>query len=216
MEEQFYLAFPLLVILSCSTKRLSLSLFAIIIVGLIARYLVLAGTPILAFYNSFCCFDVLALGVLCAVHGERLRLNRGIAITVTAVAGCCLIAVLMMGAQQTLAPAVAAIAASTVLAAQTGRVFSGQMWLPIAWIGRLSYGIYLLHPFVLYALSPVLRGLPFLVGYCVFAVAAILAAALSQVALERPAANWIHRQFMPPPIPLRQFDAHGGTPVVKG
>ncbi len=56
--------------------------------------------------------------------------------------------------------------------------------------------MYLLHPFVLYAASPALRGLPFVAGYLAFTLACFTVAALSHALIEDPAGRWIRRQFL--------------------
>lgn len=204
VEEQFYLGLPLLILMTRSTRRLTIALLGFVGLGIAVQNAISANfsQPMLAIYNSLCCFDLLALGVLCAMYGKKFQPSRHAMIGIVIIATAWITAAVVIGIRPPLVPSVAFAAALFVLCAQTGAIFRSRIWVPIAWIGRLSYGLYLLNPVVLYTLAPLLGGAPFAIGYGVFAGVCIAFALLSYRCFEQPIAGWIGRQFIARPAAL--------------
>jgi peptidoglycan/LPS O-acetylase OafA/YrhL len=71
------------------------------------------------------------------------------------------------------------------------RTHAPPLLLPIAFVGELSYGLYLLHPLVLYATGVTLRAFGNIPGYIAFLTVAIAIAALSYRYYEKPSERFV-------------------------
>lgn len=215
IEEQFYLVFPWLGRLAASPRRFAALLVALVVMGLYGRlaFLALVSNQFLViFTNSFAALDALALGVLVAWAGPRvqwagrLRTCRWL---------CALGATLALGAYLGLplsspgccvaAPAIVAWGVALLLWTGPSLYGTGPRWLArLGGAGRLSYGVYLLHPAVLYALWPWLHGWPVWPAYAVFAGCTFWVARASHRWIEAPAQRALRRLA---PVSARQLAA---------
>jgi peptidoglycan/LPS O-acetylase OafA/YrhL len=198
VEEQFYLFFPLLLLRLKSAEALYRTLLALVGAAIVFRLGaeiamssrwedMITATP--------ACLDALAAGVLTAMLAPRVRWQRDLAAFVALLSGMFLVAA-YTSEEWVMKPALLAAAlAPLILAAQTGNVFCSAAWRPLARIGRVSYGMYLLHPLALYALSPWLRDAPFVAGYALLVAMSFGVAQISYFAIERPANRWIRAAF---------------------
>lgn len=211
IEEQFYLAYPLVLRGLGTRRRLSAFLGLVVVLGPLTRAWAGASRPqsfLLAYTNSFAAFEQIALGaLLCLVvdrHGPSTA--RGVAGALEAAAG-------VLGAF-----GIAAVYRFSSLESATDRVwgpsaialalclllFVGirRSWLesPLARrltdLGQWSYGGYLLHATVLFALWPLVGRLGPWSGFLVFAAATLAASAVVHRVFEVPSnaavRRWLH------------------------
>jgi peptidoglycan/LPS O-acetylase OafA/YrhL len=210
VEEQFYLFWPIVILLTPSRWLFRVLIAAMVagplfrfgMAGLhleyLARLLLLPGS-----------LELLAGGaVLAYVHAYPSRFrNAQRWIDVVGVAGAALFALYCLagvldrqpaGVESLLLPTMFA-AAFVALIDRTSRGFGGRLgaaleWGPLSYLGRVSYGLYILHPFVGYGIdrlfesagwspaSPLLRFFTMMV--CTTALANV-----SWVVVERPINN---------------------------
>lgn len=71
--------------------------------------------------------------------------------------------------------------------------FNSRFWIPLAFLGTLSYGGYLLHPAMLYFLWPLLTGMNEFLAFFVFAIATFAVAYPSYRFFEIPVNLWVRR-----------------------
>jgi peptidoglycan/LPS O-acetylase OafA/YrhL len=193
VEEQFYLGFPLLLLWTKTTRRLVLVLSGVIVLGIGVRVLcdILRAGLLVKLFNSFSCFDTLALGMLCALLGDRLPHGRRVCLAAIAV-GTTLIAVALD--RGGVAPLIVG-ALLFIHGARYADLFAP--WAaPLARLGKLSYGLYLLHATALYLASPVVAGMNVLVGYVVVVTLTYGLAELVWHLYEAPANAWIRTRLL--------------------
>lgn len=205
VEEQFYALFPVLLRWSKLETRLLPVLLILFLLAPPVRALVYrfissdwfsVMTPLPA------CVDLLAAGVFAAVVAPRIRWSRSQAFYATAVASAFMPVSIWLLPVGVLHPTVIAIGMVPLLwGAHCGAIFWQPPWMLLARIGELSYGMYLLHPVVLYALSPWLRGMGYFLGYIVFIAATAAVAQASYTLFERPANRWIRTRGIRPTLP---------------
>ena len=207
VEEQFYVLFPLLVIWTHSSARLMRALAAAVAIAIIGRGMVgLSGIDgAYALISSFACIDALAIGVLSALLSNQYRFGARQSLMIAST-GAAIAVSAYFSTDLVITPTILAIGAGSIIfGVQRPHAFSAKFWLPFARIGELSYGIYLLHPLVLYVIAPLLRGSNFVGGYLLFVIATAALAELSYRYLERPANRWIRGMGnRPGPLPAPQ------------
>lgn len=151
VEEQFYVLWPLLVILvvaSAVKKKLNLTMGLLAVgsvaSGLFSIYLLLRD-PSFAFYNTFGRIWEFGLGGLLALAQRKWQI--AIPRLLYPLSWLVLIAVMFVPhTQLSILPitALALLAGVVAIAAGEGRL-SGRPYAPLHWVGDYSYGIYLWH-----------------------------------------------------------------------
>jgi peptidoglycan/LPS O-acetylase OafA/YrhL len=192
VEEQFYLAFPLLFLWTKNQRRLIRALCGVVVLGIAARVIcdILHAGLSVRLFNSFVCFDTLALGVLCALLGDRLPHGRRLCLAAQA-AGAALIALALY--RGGVAPLIVG-ALLFVHGARYADVLA--RWAALARIGQLSYGLYLLHATVLYLASPYITGMNVLTGYLVVVALTYGLAEVVWRLYEAPMNAWIRTRLL--------------------
>jgi peptidoglycan/LPS O-acetylase OafA/YrhL len=193
VEEQFYLVVPLLFLWAKTTRRLALALWSIVLIGIAARVLcdILQAGLLVKLFNSFSCFDTLALGVLCALLGDRLPHGRRLCFAAIAAGGALIAVALYRGG-------VAPLIVGALLFLHGARytdVF-GRWAAPLARLGQLSYGLYLLHAAALYLASPLVAGMNVVAGYLIVVALTYGLAEIAWCAYEAPANGWIRARLL--------------------
>jgi peptidoglycan/LPS O-acetylase OafA/YrhL len=188
VEEQFYLAFPLLILWARAKRRLTLALLAVVALGAATRVATDAAHAglLVKLMNSFSCFDAIALGVLCALWIDRwkpspLMSDGAVTIGAAAILMACYrggIAALILGA------------CLFVIGAGSTRIFRHRLWRIPARVGQLSYGLYLFQALALWLAAPLLEGRDVALAFAVFVGAAVLLAEASYRYYEGPLNVW--------------------------
>jgi peptidoglycan/LPS O-acetylase OafA/YrhL len=201
IEEQFYLAWPL------ALRRASLRMMAAIAVGLLAlanawrAWLAISSAPVDAMeYNTFTRLDPIALGILIALFSDKLpRFSRWQRIALLGGSVVTWIAVYAMSIssnppkfstwQLALGHSLTAAASAAVLLSVMGSQHAFLRNRTLLYLGKISYGLYVLHEFahycaarLIHAFSPLTVVAQSLVGLAL----TILLAAASYRWLESP------------------------------
>jgi peptidoglycan/LPS O-acetylase OafA/YrhL len=161
VEEQFYLAFPLVVLgvgalTSESSRRFALGV--VLGIGITASALyashISAGSPVLAYYSPFSRYFELALGGLCALvpRWALVRTPRLNTLAAVVAAAALAAAVWRIGPTSTYPGTLAwwpCAATGALLLTGTASLRGGVAWWlgrrPLRYLGDISYGLYLWH-----------------------------------------------------------------------
>jgi peptidoglycan/LPS O-acetylase OafA/YrhL len=211
MEEQFYLVWPLLLVAAlrwrmrgvCAAAAVLCILPAMLRLRYEAAHL---GDPALwlrIYFAPDMRMDALAMGCLAGgwlALGTPPGTMASAAITVGAVVGTLALAVVSLGAQigtivatPMLFSAIALSSTAVVLGAVHLRGFDWLLSLPpLVWLGKISYGLYLVHVIVFATLATEPRWVQWL--------AAIALAAMSRGLVEQPFLRLKHRFDRDPPV----------------
>jgi peptidoglycan/LPS O-acetylase OafA/YrhL len=210
IEEQFYLFYPLILLILGTKKNLYLFLFSSIPVFISLFYLISwQGHPVSSesLSNSFCGFSSIALGSLLYLLSEDFRVFFSTHPRVCRLL-CLLGGILMTGVyfDSSLAdpredvdgPLLISLGLFIfLLGGLFLKGFESRKWRWIASYGKLSYGLYLLHTTVLYFLWPFFIGLGMNLGFLLFIITSGLVAALSYRYFEKPLNLKIRSLFGP-------------------
>jgi peptidoglycan/LPS O-acetylase OafA/YrhL len=171
IEEQFYLLWPAFVALA--PRRVFLVGIAVIVLACpVVRFVVHDPSHLASYTDTWCRLDALAIGALAAVAWEdRVRWAVVGARVLAWPALGVVVALAAVGAMDMRAVGwavpgytVVAVAIALVLLALASDGVPAMRWIltwrPLVHVGRVSYGVYLLHPFVLGVLQVVVSGLP--------------------------------------------------------
>ena len=154
-EEQFYLVWPLLLILFMRARRLLLLTVALAVTLILWRaYLALSGAGWQLYYRPDTHSDGLMIGAVLAIILQRRPLSLPAGLQpwlVAAFAGWCVVgpyfAWEIVGR-----PVLELLCAGLVLAAATkSELAAGLSWQPLVWLGKISYSLYLWHFMLLWA-----------------------------------------------------------------
>lgn len=195
VEEQFYLAWPLL-LLFFSPRRAALGM---LIVATGARILLIGAGPDTFWMHTFVRLDPIACGILlaCARAPEWRRDTRLL------LGGAALLSILLVslttarnGPSALIGYPVVALASALLIAASNAA--RPPRWLVYG--GKISFGLYVFHEFCLGI--PVAIGLPFVTRPFVGLLLTVAVAAVSYRYLERPFLK-VKQRFTPKPLSPR-------------
>lgn len=208
IEEQFYLFYPLILKRLGRIQNVIPFLIGVIIFGLISRWLVYLIAPdnwLASFTNSFSGFDLIAIGSLLYLTSEHLKpfllrhknLNKLICLIG-------LLTVLIVYKSLSLGDSVYRIYSPSLLGIGLFLFLLGGLnieffespylgWLVVP--GKLSYGMYLLHPSVLFILWPLVTKMNRFLSFFIFMLVTVLVATVFYKFIERPANQFIRRRF---------------------
>jgi peptidoglycan/LPS O-acetylase OafA/YrhL len=185
IEEQFYLAWPLLLSLLLVVRRRWA--FYAVVAGFVAstalRFFFAPWAQDRALWGTDVRADALLAGCALALVITRRPIRAPSALVVAAIG--LFGAVVIFGSPPVLlAGGLTALSlSSAVLVLRTATMASSVLaWRPLRWVGSISYGLYLWHPFLFNAFPAVPR--PALAGL------AVLVAAASSRWVERPVMRW--------------------------
>lgn len=152
VEEQFYLLWPLIVYF-VSTKRLKLLIAALIVVSIVSRYLLATKSHFVAFAPLSSNFDTLCLGAYLAIvrrDSPRLlnRTSVGFFVAgVLAIAWNVVYPGFGLNASNTMFMLAQAFFFAGIVGITACYRFAPLGWKPLAYTGKISYGLYILHAF---------------------------------------------------------------------
>ncbi len=206
IEEQFYLFYPLLLKGIKKETALIGFLFFFIVFGLVTRGINIFLYPEMLSYNSFQNFDMIALGCLLFVVWNKwsgvIKSCPGFCFFL-----CCSGLLLGVFIYFHIAPRpelwsywfgrflLGVGAFMFLLGAMSERWFETKYLKLLALPGRLSYGMYLLHPLVLYFAWNILRLQSVWVSFLIFVVVTTLVAYGSFKLFEMPMNFWIRKRL---------------------
>lgn len=201
VEEQFYLIWPFVVLML--PHRFLGPVCAVIILSAIAFRFVLSGNDPIAYHTLlFANMDALAGGALLAVLAKRgASRSLAYALLAAAIAGLVFLpkdfgaAGMLFSSQVKLTMAlVGAAVIQCVLVWRDKAVLAPLRWKPLMQIGVVSYGVYLLHQFVGFAIDKAGVELAEPLMFAIKASAAIALALASWYMFEKPI-NGLKRFF---------------------
>lgn len=205
IEEQFYLFYPLL-LRKCSNKKELVQLLVLLfLLGQVIRWINVWFYPEALSYNSFQSFDQIALGCLLYLAQDRfgglLRKRR------MASFFCCCLG-LVLGSfiyfhvpihpelwwAMCNKPLFALGVCLFLLGGLNLSLFEKGLFKSLAFPGKLSYGIYLLHVWVLYLLWDTLKQENVIGGLLELTAAVLILAWISYRYFEMPVNLWIRKR----------------------
>jgi peptidoglycan/LPS O-acetylase OafA/YrhL len=157
VEEVFYLAFPLLCVLTRRRALIVAICLCAIAVGPVYRH-VHADNELYFMYGYAACFDAIAFGCLVALLASVKRPGPGAARWASVAAALALAASYLAGIHGHEAFGFTAVAASAAVLVWCASASTGAGWAdarafaPLRWAGRHSYELYLFHIIVLAAM----------------------------------------------------------------
>lgn len=209
IEEQFYLVWPvalLALVRACNRRAVPLSrvlLVAYVASAAAAPLIALVWGRDAAYWATPARFGELLAGAwLASFQRDRVRAGRGLSVDVSAWGWPALVAILAAAITwpSGTGPAfigllpIFALASTLLIAALQvpGMLARAIAWGPLAWLGRISYGLYLVHWPVFLLLRRHGWELDSAAGAVVGALGAVGLAQLSYIAIERPVrgAGW--------------------------
>jgi len=206
IEEQFYLFYPLILRkFKKESALIGLSIYFIIF-GLVIRCLYVSVYKSVLSYNSFQNFDMIALGCLLYVVWNRFQMKLRAKFWVCL--GLCLFGLCLAGLVYIRFSSVSTIwyywfgrfgigvgASFFLLGAMSRGWFESNFFKVFALPGKLSYGMYLWHPLVLYFLWNFLKVQNLWIGFISFALATTLVGYISYRFFEMPMNFWVRKQL---------------------
>ncbi len=173
VQEQFYLLWPVLV-LTLPRRWFLPVMAAFIVFGLVFRFCCIAGevSTLTRWVTIFGCVDSFAVGAFIAYMKRARLLDRMPFLSSTilfamplAAFGCFFMGRALMtlpennlflALTETVDAVFLAWALAAALVGGTGRYIRLLSWSPLVYLGRISYGIYVYHVFVIILISPLL------------------------------------------------------------
>jgi peptidoglycan/LPS O-acetylase OafA/YrhL len=211
VQEQFYLVWPL-VVLTLPKRWFLPAMGGFILFGLLFRiYCVATAAPTLVrWVTLFGCFDSFAVGALIAYLRQSHLLDRMSSLPKAVLSAmplaafaCFFLGRALMTLPETniflsLTESVDAVFLAWLLAISIGGIggFYGKFlsWGPIVYIGRISYGIYVYHVFVIIVISPLL--VPYGLSEDHYAVGRIAILLTMTLALSSLSWHFLERPFL--------------------
>lgn len=199
VEEQFYLAFPLLLTWAGSLRKLNSVLLTLIPLGVAMRaiaYYLAPNSYSVAICNSFTGFELISMGVLLHfISEEEMKLKTAWMATglgAFLMWACYDSALLQDGLSRIYGPSFMGLGVFIFLAGALNLRFGQHPAIALLSLpGRLSYGLYLLHAIVLYFLWDILSGMSAWIAYPLFCGATTAIAYFSYHYFEEPINRWI-------------------------
>lgn len=219
IEEQFYLVWPLILLLLPTRRMIRWFLLSAIVASILCRWYVVthyAAYQLMAYVLPFCRMDAIAVGALVAVYwtqGEEEVEHKSRPYLATAAVAMAVVLVGIAGSVRMTRVGVtfsytgyaAAYGALLVALLYTGRTWLTRMMecRPLQYLGTISYGLYLWHLLIADTLKNEMlnRFENPMIGYLVTSVAmvagALVVATLSWRLYEKPMLNL--KRFVPRP-----------------
>ena len=195
IEEQFYVAWPLLLsLLLLIRRRWALSVVLLAFVASTAlRFFFAPFDEARALWGTDVRADALLAGcALALVMTRPIRVRQTLTIVALLAFGA---AVVTGSPPMLLAGGLTVISLASVLLVLSATTTHGLLaWAPLRWVGSISYGLYLWHPFLFNAFPAV--------PHVVLVVPAVLAAVASSRWVEQPIIRWARNRSVPRPAVL--------------
>ncbi|MDQ2950864.1 MAG: acyltransferase [Chloroflexota bacterium] len=192
VEEQFYLAWPLLLAIAFRFRRSHAVTLAVVVVSLLACIAITQVDAPWAFYSLPTRAWQLALGALLAMHGGRIARLPTVPMALAGWLGLALLGIAATTYDaSTSYPGIAALTPTAgvglVILAGGRRGGAGRVLglAPLRWLGRISFSLYLYHWPVL-VLIPLAIGEPSLIGRGALVLLSVVLALASYLFVERP------------------------------
>lgn len=207
IEEQFYFFYPLVLTWIKNEGRFMRFLFIIILLSPISSIVSYTLRPcsFLVFMNSFAAFGSIALGALLhilsqrygSIFRERKLICGGLCVSGFFIAGSIYFTTSIRQPIDCIyGPFTFSLGIFLFLfGALQLDFFEAKGLRFLSWPGKVSYGAYLIHPTVLFFLSPFLAGVNASLCFFVFIPLVIGVAWISYVFYELPANSWVRKTF---------------------
>jgi peptidoglycan/LPS O-acetylase OafA/YrhL len=194
VEEQFYVAFPLIIAISKNKKNflilLSLIIFVSVGYRLVHRW---DWSP----YDSIVSFELIATGVGAAIYVPTIPRNLRAPLTLLGIVALCGGAFVPHNTRLSIInQEFIAVGSGILLCCAASARRRLPVWLlPLAFAGELSYGLYLLHPAILYLTGGIIRGFGYYWGFLIYVAISIAVASVSYRFYENPARKIVYHIF---------------------